>query len=126
MISLREKKKKKRDQYPNILSLSKMLPKKKIFSCSIYSMVVLLYDSICSTLYVICFDPFSFSILLLLHFHYFFFFLSSTGKCTSIVDPYDHYYICRSFYVDINFLSLDLIHILHPKHVVILINLLQK
>ena len=54
------------------------------------------------------------------------FLLSSMGKCTSSVDPYDHYYICRSFYVDINFQSLGSICMLHPKHVIILINLLWK
>ena len=54
------------------------------------------------------------------------FLLSSMGKCTSNVGPYDHYYICRSFCVDINIQSLDSIRMLHPKHVIILINLLQK
>ena len=96
------------DQYPNILSLSKLLPKKKSFNCSIYSLVVgfmILFLALCIS-FVLTLSFFQY------YYYYIFidlFFLSSMGKCTSSVDPYDHYYICRSFYIDINFQSLDLI-----------------
>ena len=78
-----------------------------------------------STLYFICLTLSFFKNIIIVTFSWICFLLSSMGKCTSSVDPYDHYYICRSFYVDINFQPLDSIRMLNPEHVIILINVLQ-
>ena len=64
-------------------------------------MMVLIYDSICSCMSFVL--TLSFFNIIITTFSLIFFFLSSMGKCTSSVDPSDHYYICRSFYVNINF-----------------------
>ena len=126
MVSLRKKKKRKERSIPQHTSLSKMLPKKKSFSCSICSMVVFIYDSICFNLYVICFDSLFFFNIIIATFSLICFFYPPWANALLVSALMITITFVEVFMSISIFLSVDLIHILHPKLVIILINLSQK